>query len=195
MCSPTPAPAPPLLPPMERPTINFSVQGGAPFQTETSVDGISTAERRPITRRFPTPFHRLNRLPEIRVEGVSNNAEFGQAGEVTTVTKSGTNQLHGSLFLVLPESRPRCHRLRYTCERCNRKARERPEKIGNDFGSALGGPLSHSSSLQRNRIRPSSSGAYEGFRFPRQTTIQDLVPTQLMQQGNFSQEVPAGSTV
>lgn len=39
------------------PTINFSVQGGAPFQTETSVDGISTQNVRnntPLSDAFPS---------------------------------------------------------------------------------------------------------------------------------------------
>jgi hypothetical protein len=34
----------------------------------------------------------------MRVDGVGNNAEYGDPGEITTLSKSGTNDLHGSLF-------------------------------------------------------------------------------------------------
>ena len=170
------------------PTINFSVQGGAPFQTETSVDGISTQNVRnntPLSDAFPS----AESIAEIRVEGVSNNAEFGQAGEVTTVTKSGTNQLHGSLFWYF-QNRALDATAYGTPVNADGKP-ERPEKIGNDFGLSAGGPviIPH---LYNGTDKTFFFGAYEGFRFPRQTTIQDLVPTQLMQQGNFSQEVPPG---
>jgi hypothetical protein len=170
------------------PTINFSVQGGAPFQTETSVDGISTQNVRnntPLSDAFPS----AESIAEIRVEGVSNNAEFGQAGEVTTVTKSGTNQLHGSLFWYFQNRALDATAYGTPVNAAGNP--ERPEKIGNDFGLSAGGPLiiPH---LYNGTNKTFFFGAYEGFRFPRQTTIQDLVPTQLMQQGNFSQEVPAG---
>ena len=32
----------------------------------------------------------------MKVQGVGNNAEYGAAGDITTITKSGTNVLHGT---------------------------------------------------------------------------------------------------
>lgn len=170
------------------PPINFSVQGGQPFQTETSVDGVSTqnvTNNTPLSDAFPS----AESIAEIRVDGVSNNAEFGQAGEITTVTKSGTNQLHGSLFWyaqnrafdAVPYGTPVDPITGQT---------ERPEKIGNDFGFSFGGPVAIPHVYQ-GRDKTFFFGAYEGFRFARQSTIRDLVPTQLMRQGDFSQEVPS----
>lgn len=168
------------------PTINFSVQGGQPFQTETSVDGISTQNVRnntPLSDAFPS----AESVAEMRVDGVSNNAEFGQAGEVTTVTKSGANQVHGALFWY-HQNRALDAVAYGTPVDASGKA-EKPEKIGNDFGVSAGGSvvIPH---LYDGHDRTFFFGTYEGFRFPRQSTIQDLVPTQLMQQGDFSQEVP-----
>jgi len=168
------------------PTVNFSVQGGAPFQTETSVDGVSTqnvTNNTPLSDAFPS----AESVAEIRVDGVSNNAEFGQAGEITTVTKSGTNQLHGSLFWYA-QNRAFDAVAYGTPVNPLTGQTERPEKIGNDFGFSLGGPVSVPH-LYEGRDKTFFFGTYEGFRFARQSTIQDLVPTQLMQQGDFSQEI------
>ncbi len=120
------------------PTINFSVQGGQPFQTETSIDGISTQNLRnntPLSDAFPS----AESVSEIRVDGVSNNAEFGQAGEVTTVTKSGTNQFHGGLFWYFQNRA--LDAVAYGTPVGTNGQPEVPEKIGNDFGASVGGPV------------------------------------------------------
>ena len=169
------------------PNINFSVQGGLPFQTETSVDGISTQNVRnntPLSDAFPS----TDSVAEIRVDGVNNNAEFGQAGEVTTVTKSGTNQVHGGLFWYHQNRALDSVAYGTPINPVTGQA-EKPQKIGNDFGASVGGPVDIPN-LYNGHDKTFFFGTYEGFRFPRQSPIQDLVPTQLMQQGNFSQEVP-----
>ena len=169
------------------PNINFSVQGGLPFQTETSVDGISTQNVRnntPLSDAFPS----ADSIAEIRVDGVNNNAEFGQAGEVTTVTKGGGNQVHGGLFWYHQNRALDSVAFGAPINPVTGQA-EKPQKIGNDFGASVGGPvvIPH---LYNGHDKTAFFATYEGFRFPRQSTIQDLVPTQSMQQGNFSQEVP-----
>ena len=97
------------------PGIKFSIQGGLPSQSETTVDGIS-AQNQTTNNIQADAFPSAESIAEIRVDGVNNNAEYGQPGEITTVTKSGTNRLHGSAFLVLPEQRLECHPLRH--QRC-----------------------------------------------------------------------------
>jgi hypothetical protein len=171
------------------PNVNFSVQGGQPFQTEASVDGISTqnlSKNTPLSDAFPS----AESVAEIRVDGVSSNAEFGQAGEITTITKSGTNQLHGALFWYFQNRALDAAAFGSPINPATGEA-EKPEKIGNDFGASAGGPLviPH---LYNGHDKTFFFGTYEGFRFPRQSTIQDLVPTPLMLQGNFSQELAPG---
>ncbi|MGO8760085.1 MAG: carboxypeptidase regulatory-like domain-containing protein [Terracidiphilus sp.] len=160
-------------------TFSFSVQGGQPFQTETAVDGISTQNVRynsPLSDAFPS----AESIAEIRVDGVSNDAEFGQAGEITTVTKSGTNQYHGSLFW---------HFQNRDLDATAFGEATKPQKVGNDFGVSIGGPatLPH---VYRGQDRTFFFATYEGFRFPKQSTIQDLVPTTAMLGGDFSAETP-----
>ena len=76
---------------------NFSIQGGIPSQTQYSLDGISITDvtgNQPLSNAFPS----TESIAEIKVQGVGNTAEYGQVGDVTTISKSGTNQFHGDLF-------------------------------------------------------------------------------------------------
>jgi hypothetical protein len=167
--------------------LSFSVQGGLPFQSETSVDGISTQNvnsNSPLSDAFPS----TESIAEIRVDGVSNNAEFGPVGEITTVSKGGTNQLHGSLFWYHQNRAFDAVAYGTPVDPVTGQV-ERPQKIGNDFGASAGGPvvIPH---LYNGHDRTFFFGTYEGFHFPKQSTIQNLVPTQAMLGGDFSQEVP-----
>ena len=167
--------------------LNFSVQGGQPFQTETSIDGISTqnmTSNAPLSDAFPS----TEAIAEIRVEGVSNNAEFGQAGEITTVTKAGTNQLHGSVFWYYQSASLDAVAYGTPVNPATGQV-EKPAKLGNDFGGSVGGPfvIPH---IYNGRDKTFFFADYEGFQFPKQSTIQNLVPTQAMMAGNFSQEIP-----
>jgi Carboxypeptidase regulatory-like domain len=167
--------------------LNFSVQGGLPFQSETSVDGISTqnvTSNAPLSDAFPS----TESIAEIRVDGVSNNAEFGPVGEITTLSKSGTNQLHGSLFWYHQNRAFDAIAYGTPIDPVTGKV-DRPQKIGNDFGASIGGPLviPH---LYNGHDRTFFFGTYEGFHFPKQSTIQNLVPTKDMINGDFSKEIP-----
>jgi Carboxypeptidase regulatory-like domain len=167
--------------------LNFSVQGGLPFQTETSVDGVSTqnvTSNSPLSDAFPSS----ESISELRVDGVNNNAEFGQAGEITTITKGGTNQLHGSMFWYHQNRALDAVGYGTPIDPATGKV-EKPQKIGNDFGASAGGPvvIPH---VYNGRDKTFFFGTFEGFRFPKQSTIQNLVPTQAMLAGDFSQEIP-----
>ena len=72
--------------------------------TSFSVDGISTQRIRfggPSRELFPS----VESIEEFKVSSASNNAEFMQVSDLTTTTKSGTNQLRGTDVLVLPGQR------------------------------------------------------------------------------------------
>ena len=153
----------------------FSVQGGLPFQTEVSVDGItsqSATSNTPLSNAFISG----ESIQELRVDGVLNNAQFGQPGEVTTISKSGTNHLHGGIFEYHQNA---------AFDAIPFGADSKPELIGNDFGGTVGGPvvIPH---LYNGHDRSFFFGTYEGFRLPQSTPEQYSVPTVLMKQGNFN---------
>jgi hypothetical protein len=158
--------------------IGFSVQGGLPSQTDVTVDGVTTqntTSNQPIGNAFPSG----ESIAEMRVDGVLNNAEFGQPGEVTTVSKSGTNQLHGAGFWYFQNSGFDAIPFGDTTK---------PKLVGNDFGGTLGGPvvIPH---LYNGHDRSFFFGTFEGFRRPGSQPYQASVPTAEMKQGNFANVV------
>ena len=153
----------------------FSVQGGFPFQTEVSVDGItsqSATSNTPLSNAFISG----ESIAELRVDGVLNNAQFGQPGEVTTISKSGTNHVHGGAFWYHQNA---------AFDAVPFGASSKPRLVGNDFGGTVGGPvvIPH---LYDGRDKSFFFGTYEGFRLPQSTPEQYIVPSLLMKGGNFN---------
>lgn len=158
------------------PGIKFSIQGGLPSQSETTVDGIS-AQNQTTNNIQGDAFPSAESIAEIRVDGVNTNAEYGQPGEITTVTKSGTEHFHGSAFWYFQNS---------GFDATPFGSAVKPKKVANDFGASIGGPVP---GLTRGPYKSFFFGTYEGLRFPQEQTVHYIVPTTLEKQGNFSQEV------
>lgn len=156
---------------------NFSIQGALPSQSQFSVDGISTTNvtgNGPLQQAFPS----AESISEIKVQAVGNAAEYGQVGDVTTVSKSGTNEYHATAFWF--------HQNRALDAKAY-GALTKPQRIGNDFGGSGGGPV-RIPKLYNGQDKTFFFGTFEGFRFPRGKTIQNTVPTQAMRNGDLSAE-------
>ncbi len=174
------------LPGVQADHTSFSLQGGLPFQTEIAVDGItvqSATGNSPIADAFPS----TESISELRADGAMNNAEFGQPGEITVISKAGTNTIHGSAFWY--HQNAAFDAIPYTFPITTTK----PKLIGNTYGGAFGGPvvIPH---LYNGHNRSFVFGAYEGWRHPSQTTELYKVPSTLMKKGDFSKYVSTGFT-
>jgi hypothetical protein len=153
----------------------YSLQGGLPFQTEVQVDGISVqnaANNKPIADAFPS----TDAIAELRADGVMNNAEYGQPGEVTVITRSGSNQYHGSTYWYHQNA---------AFDAIQFGSASKTHKVGNTFGGRFSGPVSIPH-LYQGRGRSFVAAGYEGFRFPQQTSSQYIVPTAAMKKGDFT---------
>lgn len=164
----------------------FALQGGIPWETEVSVDGItvqSTNTNGPIGDAFPSS----ESISEIRADGALNSAEFGQPGEITVTTKGGTNTLHGSAFWY--HQNASMDAIPYTYPTTITK----PKLIGNTYGGSVGGPvlIPH---FYDGHNRTFIFGAYERWRHPAQATSLYKVPSTLMKQGDFSAYSSSGFT-
>jgi hypothetical protein len=177
---PDTAPYPPTPSTHPQPSLKFSIQGGLPSQTEVTVDGIS-AQNQTNNNIQGDAFPSASSIAEIRVDGVNNNAEYGQPGEITTITKSGTNQVHGAAYEYLQNQF-------LDATPFGTDAANKPHKVANDYGGNVGGPVVIPR-LYNGRNRTFFFGAYEGLQYPQSNVLQAKVPTTLMKQGNFSQEV------
>jgi hypothetical protein len=169
------------LPGVQADHSSFSLQGGLPFQTEVSVDGVtvqSATGNSPIADAFPSS----ESISEIRADGSLNNAEFGQPGEITVTTKGGTNKIHGSAFWYYQSSA--FDAIPYTDPTTPTK----PKLVANTFGGSFGGPV-EIPHVYNGHDKTFIYGAYEGWRHPSQTTNSFIVPSTLMKQGDFSKFV------
>lgn len=154
---------------------SYSLQGGMPFATEVAVDGITVQNAGgggPLADAFPS----TEAISELRTDGVGNSPEFGQPGEVSIVTKGGTNRFHGSAFWYHQNA---------AFDAIPFGAASKPHKVGNTFGVEAGGPvvIPH---LYNGHDRTFFFADYEGYRFPQQTPSQQVVPTVAMKNGDFS---------
>jgi hypothetical protein len=154
---------------------NLSIQGGLQSQSQFSVDGISITDvtgNSPLHNAFPS----AESISEMKVQGVGSPAEFGDPGDVTTTSKSGTNALHGSTFWY--HQNAALNALPFG-------AIVKPAEIANDFGGSAGGPvvIPH---LYNGKNKTFFFADYEGFRLPRTSTIENTVPTSAMRTGDMS---------
>ncbi len=76
-------------------TIRFA--GSRANQADYSIDGSTIANPNDATQITPLVAH-VEAFQEARIDAASNTAEFGTLGQVTVISKSGTNQFHGSAF-------------------------------------------------------------------------------------------------
>lgn len=113
-------------------------------------------------------------VQEFKVLTGSYGAEFGRgAGVVTTETRSGSNDFHGSLFEFL--------RNNYMDARSyfNKAGTPQPHYERNQFGGSLGGPIVKNKTF--------FFGDYYGWREIKGQTFLSTVPTALERQGNFTE--------
>ncbi len=66
-------------------------------QSDASVDGITISNGRDGTQITPIVGF-VESFQEVRVDMANNTAEFGGLGQVTVISKSGSNEFHGSGF-------------------------------------------------------------------------------------------------
>ncbi len=154
------------------------IGGGTANQNVTYVDGVSMN-----TAYFnsagaaPTQ----DAVQEFRVQTNSTSAEFGRfsGGVISLTTKSGTNELHGSLYEFL-----RNRVLNANTFFSNRSGLARPPFTQNQYGGNIGGPI--------RRNKTFFFGSFEGFAQRSATTYVLNAPTPKMLTGDFSEFLPSG---
>ncbi|MBM3766908.1 MAG: TonB-dependent receptor [Acidobacteria bacterium] len=115
-------------------------------------------------------------IREFRVEVNNYSAEFGRnsGGQINAITKSGTNELHGSLYHF--------HRNDNFDARNFFDPAKRPEFKRNQFGASLGGPIRHDKSF--------FFVTYEGLRDRLGRTIVSQVPDDNARRGILPGQTP-----
>ncbi|HTM47115.1 MAG TPA: carboxypeptidase-like regulatory domain-containing protein [Bryobacteraceae bacterium] len=71
--------------------------GSRANQSDASIDGITLSNQYDGTQISPL-VSQIESFQEVRVDMANNTAEFGSIGQVTIISKGGSNQLHGAAF-------------------------------------------------------------------------------------------------
>src|SRR5437867_4977465 len=155
--------------PEQRTLINGGVDGGTGSVNYYLDGGNNMTGLRNTGNILPNP----DAIQEFRVQTNSYNAEYGRfaSGVINVLTKSGTNQFHGSAFEYL----------RNTVFNANDwgSTLERPPFHRNQFGGAIGGPIKHDKTF--------FFFSYSGLRQSTNTFLNGaVVPTDLERAGNFT---------
>lgn len=119
----------------------------------------------------------LEELQEFRVQTSSYSAEFGRSpgGQIQMTTRSGTNELRGSVYHYF-----RNERLDANDWFANEAGRPRPPLRHNNFGGAVGGPV-FVPKFYDGRNRTFFFANYEGLRLlqPQPTAPNLIVPSEV----------------
>jgi len=151
---------------------NVEMNGVGRSGLKVTVDGTNATSNPegPGTSMYQSPGYvdvmSIEAIQEVQVVKGVIPAEYGEqlSGTVNLITKSGTNQWHGSLFENSQS---------YVLNGRNQFSLTRPSSAFNQFGGAGGGPI------RRNRIF--IFGVYEGYRQNSPVVVTSEVPTPLLQ--------------
>ncbi|HKS95880.1 MAG TPA: carboxypeptidase-like regulatory domain-containing protein, partial [Terriglobia bacterium] len=155
----------------------YSVNGQRPESNNFLIDGATNFNSVDGGFVLKPP---IDAIAEFKILTHGANAEFGFAAGSTTniVTRSGSNQLHGTLWEFLRNDKFDAANFFE-----NADGFQKSEYRQNQFGGTLGGPI--------RKDKTFFFGYYEGFHNRQGETINDVrVPSALERQGDFSQDGP-----
>ncbi|MEX2262138.1 MAG: TonB-dependent receptor [Bryobacteraceae bacterium] len=157
-----------------------SINGSRPNQSSFLLDGGANSNP---AFNGPAMFPSLDSVEEYKVQTNNYSAEFSNAagGVINLVTKSGTNQLHGTFFEFLRNDRFTAND--FFVNRAGLK--EGPFRY-NQFGGAVGGPVVLPK-IYNGKDRTFFFVSYEGLRWVRGLITTGTIPTLLEREGDFSQ--------
>ncbi|MEO7652353.1 MAG: carboxypeptidase-like regulatory domain-containing protein, partial [Bryobacteraceae bacterium] len=156
---------------------DFSANGARPLNNNFILDGVDNnsyvLDLQSFSSQAVSPS--IDAVQEFKVQTNNFSAEFGRyGGAVVNVSiKSGTNEIHGSLFEFL-----RNNALDANDFFNNRAGRKLPAFRQNQFGGTAGGPLI------RNKLF--LFGSYQGTRVAQGVTAVSTVPTPAEHNGVFA---------
>jgi outer membrane receptor protein involved in Fe transport len=158
-------------------TTPVSVNGGRANATNYVLDG---AQNNDPYSNAPNPFPNPDALQEFSVQTNNFSAEFGRqsGGLVNAVTKSGTNQFHGSAFEFVRNQAFNATGFFGPADPATGRRRQDGLKR-NQFGGTFGGPVIKDKTF--------FFASYQGTLLRQvPSEVQRIVPTTLQRAGNFS---------
>jgi hypothetical protein len=163
---------------------DFKVNGGQEGGTDILVDGVSISLVSPNTQWNKGVS--TDAVDEFRVLQSNFSAEYGQSGDgiVSLTLKSGTNQVHGSVYDYFRNAGFDANSWVN-----NLTGSKRSVDTQNDFGATFGGPV-WIPKIYHGKNKTFFFFAYEGFRLKNGGTQFDDFPNEDFRKGDFSALLP-----
>ena len=157
-----------------------AVNGARSDQSNVALDGVDVNDYNSayaFTSVLPVT---LDSVQEFRVTTTNYNADQGQGSgaEVAMITKSGSNNLHGTVYEYTRNTITSANDYLLKASQLNAGLPNKPDKlIRNIFGASLGGPI------RKDRLFLFAN--YEGTRQREQETVVRTIPTPTLCQGHI----------
>ncbi len=165
-------------------TIRFSINGGKESLNDIQLDGVTAMVQSDINGIYgASAIPSVEGIQEFRVQTNSYTAEYGRSGggQVTMLSKSGTNEIHGSVFEFLRNSAMDSKNFFQ-----NRSGARKPSFQQHQYGASAGGPIRKDKTFvfglyERRLVKSGSFGLF-------------TVPTAQQLTGDFSETRNANGT-
>ena len=163
---------------------NVSISGGRGSMNQILFDGANNAAP---TRQEVAVSPSVDAVAEVKIYTTGAPAEFGRTtgGAISMVSKSGSNQMHGTLYEFVRNDK---------FDARNAFALSRPPFRFNQFGGSVGGPIGLPK-IYNGRNKSFFFFNYEGSRFVNYANRLFTVPTLMERQGDFSRTAIANGTI
>lgn len=156
---------------------SFSSSGMRPSQNNIMLDGVDNNNLQSAThaRRSDAASISIDAVQEFKVETNTFSAEYGKSagGVVNVIMKSGTNELHGTVYGFLRNEVFDAKNF-FDDPEADRVPFKRSQ-----FGFSAGGPIIKNKTF--------IFGDYEGTRVRESRTVNNTIPTLKMRQGDFTE--------
>lgn len=169
---------------------SFSINGGTLYGNNITIDGVSVVRSRGDGQSAPTLTGVFNAdaLQEVQILTSSYPAEYGRAltGQVRLVTKSGTQDFHGSAFEFLRNSAFDANTWQRNSSNTLDATTPQPLRY-NQPGFTLGGPVFMPGRWNVKRDKLFFFIAEEWISYHQSVESTGIVPSMAMRTGNFSE--------
>lgn len=163
----------------------ISINGARPESNNYTLDGLINTDTALVT---PAVILSQDAIQEFRVESGSYPAEFGfSANQINLVSKSGTNQLHGSVFEFNRNNVFDANPFPTAADYQAGINTSLPKLRQNQFGFVAAGPV-YIPKLYDGRNKTFWMANYEGWRIINGTVEKASVPNPAVLTGDFSSE-------
>lgn len=171
-------------------TVNFSVNGGRAASNNWTIDGADNVDRGSNLTLLVYPS--VDAIAEFKTLRGQYTAQFGRSssGQINVVTKSGTNQIHGTAYEFFRNDYLNANTY---FNKLTATTTARPKLRYNDFGGTMGGPV-YIPHLYDGRDKTFFFFSEESRRVIQYVNGNALVPTAAERGGDFSNDYYSSGT-